>query len=110
MQSVKVEEGIIKSENYLKQLPVPFKIYAHLYSNLKDIEIFEEACTKKCHDHIPCSFVYKIVCVDDRFSKPVVIYRGKNADYEFIKAIFKEHKYCKKILKKHFNNNLVMTE
>ena len=28
MQSVDVEEGIIKSENYSKQLSVPFKIYA----------------------------------------------------------------------------------
>ena len=28
MQFVKVEEGIIKFENYFKQLPVPFKIYA----------------------------------------------------------------------------------
>ena len=27
-QSVKLEEGIIKFENYLKQIPVPFKIYA----------------------------------------------------------------------------------
>ena len=25
-------------------------------------------------------------------------------------AIFHEHKYCKKIKKKHFNKNLVMTE
>ena len=28
VQYVKVEEGIIKFENYFKQLPVPFKIYA----------------------------------------------------------------------------------
>ena len=110
VQSVKVEEGIIKFENYFKQLPVPFKIYADFECNLKDIEISEEACTKKYHDHIPCSFAYKIVCVDDRFSKPVVIYRGENAAYEFIKAIFKKHKHCKKILKRHFNKNLVMIE
>ena len=110
MQSVKVEEGIIKFENYFKQLPVSFKIYADFYCNLKDIEIFEGACTKKYDDHIPCSFSYKIVCVDDRFSKSVVVYREKNAAYEFIKAICKEHKYCKKIIKKHFHKNLVMTE
>ena len=29
VQSVKVEERIIKCENYFKQLPVPFKIYAN---------------------------------------------------------------------------------
>ena len=39
---------------------------------------------------------YKTVCVDDRFSKRNVIYRGENAAYEFIKAILKEYKYYKK--------------
>ena len=51
---------------------------------------------KKHHDHIPCSYAYKVVCIDDRFSKAIVAYRGKNAAYEFIKAILKEYKYCKK--------------
>ena len=27
-QSVKLEKGIINFENYFKQIPVPFKIYA----------------------------------------------------------------------------------
>ena len=79
MQSVKVEEGIIKSEDNFKQLPAPFKIYADFECNLKNIEIYEGTCTKKYHHHIPCNFAYKIVYVDDRFSKPIVIYRGKNA-------------------------------
>ena len=34
----------------------------------------------------------------------------KNAAYEFIKAIFKEYKYCKKVIKKHFDKNLIMRE
>ena len=50
------------------------------------------------------------VCIDDRFSKPIVVYRGENAAYEFIKAILKEYKYCKKIMKKPFNKNLIMKE
>ena len=79
VQSVKVEEGIIKSEDNFKQLPAPFKIYADFECNLKNIEIYEGTCTKKYHHHIPCNLAYKIVCVDDRFSKPIVIYRGKNA-------------------------------
>ena len=79
VQSVKVEEGIIKFEDNFKQLLVPFKIYADFECNLKNIEIYEGTCTKKYHDHIPCSFVYKIICADDRFRKPIVIYRGKNA-------------------------------
>ena len=65
---------------------------------------------KKYQNHIPCSFAYKLVCVDDKFSKPIVVFRGKNAASKFIKAILKEYEYCKKVMKKLFNKNLIMTE
>ena len=65
---------------------------------------------KKNHNHIPCSYAYKIVCLNDRFSKSIVDYRGENAAEEFTRAILKEYKYCKKIIKKHFNKNLIMNE
>ena len=52
----------------------------------------------------------KVVCVDDRFTKRTVVYRGGNATYEFIKSILKEYKYCKKLINKHFNKNLIMSE
>ena len=109
-QSVKLEKGIIKFENYFKQIPVPFKIYADFECNLRGVESYEGSYTKKYQDHIPCSFAYKVVCVDDRFTKPIVVYRGENAVYEFIKAILNEYKYCRKIENKHFNKNLIMTE
>ena len=41
---------------------------------------------------------------------PIVVFRGENTAYEFIKAILKEYKYCKKVMKKHFNKNLIMSE
>ena len=109
VQSVKLK-GIIKFENYFKQSPVPFKIYADFECNLKSVKIYEGSYTKIYHNHIPCSYAYKIVCIDDRFNKPIVIYRGENAAYEFIKAILKEYKYCKKIMKKYFDKNLIMNE
>ena len=62
---------------------------------------------KKYHDYVPFSYAFK---VDNRFSKPVVVYRGENVAYEFIKAILKEYKYCKNIMKKHFNKDLSMSE
>ena len=65
---------------------------------------------KKYQDHIPFRFAYKVVCIDDSFTKPIVVYRGENAAYEFIKAILKEYKYCKKVMNKHFNKNLIMCE
>ena len=65
VQSVKVEEGTIEFENYFKQLPAPFKTYADFECNLRDVEIYEGSYTKKYHDYVPCSFAYKIVCIDD---------------------------------------------
>ena len=58
---------------------------------------------------IRCSFAYKLVCVDDKFSKDVVLYRGKNAVFKFIQCVFKKYDYCRIVMKKHFNKNLVMT-
>ena len=109
-QSVNLEEGIIEFKSYFKKLPVPFKIYADFECNLRDVEIYEGSYTKKYHGHVPCSFAYKVVCIDDRFTKSVVVYKGERAAYEFIKAILEEHKYCRKIMNKHFNKNLIMTE
>ena len=51
---------------------------------------------KKNQNHIPCSFTYKFVCVDDNFSKQIALYRGENAVYKFIEAIHEEYHYCKK--------------
>ena len=89
-QSVRLEKGTIEFKNYFKQIPVPFKIYADFECNLKNVECYEGTYTKKYHEHVPCSYAYKVVCIDDRFSKPIVVFRGENAAYEFIKAILKE--------------------
>ena len=45
-QSVKLEKGIIEFENYFKQIPVPFKIYADFECNLRGVEISEGSYTK----------------------------------------------------------------
>ena len=56
------------------------------------------------------SFAYNLICVDDEFTKLIVVFRGENAAYEFIEAIIKEFEYCEKAIKKHFNKNLIMSE
>ena len=58
---------------------------------LKKLSVIEchsnSSYTEKYQDHIPCSFAYKVVCIDNRFSKKVNLYKGKNGVYKFIKAI-----------------------
>ena len=73
-QSVALEKGRTEFKNYFEQMPVPFKIYV-------DFESYVGSYSKKYQDHIPCSFAYKLVCVDDKFSKPIVVFRGENAAY-----------------------------
>ena len=109
-QSLRLEKGTIGFKNYFKQIPVPFKIYANFECNLKSVESYEGFYSKKYQDHVPCSFPYKLVCVGDKFTKSIVVFRGENAAYEFIKVILKEYEYCKKVTKKHFNKNLIMSE
>ena len=109
-KSVRLEKGTIEFKNYFKQMPVPFKIYADFECNLEGVESYESSYSKQYQDHISCSFAYKLVCVDDEFTKPIVVFKGENAAYEFIKAILKEYQYCKKVMKKKINKNLIMSE
>ena len=46
-QSVQLEEGTIEFQNYFKQIPVPFKIYADFECNLELVESYEGTYTKK---------------------------------------------------------------
>ena len=74
-QSVKLEKGIIEFENYFKQIPVPFKMYADFECNLRSFESYEGPYPqKKYQDYIPCSFTYKVVWIDNSFTKPIVFF------------------------------------
>ena len=97
-QSVKLEKRIIEFENHFKQIPAPFKIHTDFECNLRSAESYEGSHATKYQYHVPCSFAYKVVCVDDRFTRPIVVYRGENAAYEFIKAIRKEYKYGRRVI------------
>ena len=89
-QPVKIEGGFIEFKNYFKQVPVPFKSYADFECILKSVKSNEDFYAEKYQDHIPCSFLYMLVCVDNKFSKPIVVYRGENTADIFIEAIPKE--------------------
>ena len=109
-QSVRLEKGTIEFKEYFWQIPVPFKIYPDSDCNLESVPSYEGSYSKTSQDHIPYSFGYKLVCVDVKISKPIVILRSENAAYEFIEAILKEYPYFKKVMKKHFNKNFIMSE
>ena len=112
-QNVKLGKGFIEFKNFNKQIPAPFKIYADFECILESCDVgIDNECfsyTRKYQDHIPCSFAYKVVCIDNKYSKDIVLHRGKNAVFKFIELILKEYGYCRRVMKKNFNKNLVMT-
>ena len=98
-QSVRLEKGKIEFKNYFKQIPVSFKIYADFECNLKSVKSYEGSYSK----NIKITFL--VVLLINFFVlmmnvKPIVVFRGENAAYEFIEAILKEYEYCKKVMKK----------
>ena len=91
-QDVKLEKGFIEFKNFNRQIPLPFKIYANFECLLKPRDVgVDNDCfsyTSKYQDHVPCSFAYKLVCVDDKFSKDVVLYRGKKCYFKIYSVSF----------------------
>ena len=108
-QAVKYETGIIKFKNYEKQIPIPFKIYSDTECLLKRINISEGNYTKLYQKHIPNSIAAKLVCIDNKFTLPTIIFEGKNRVNKFIKWIFEQQKQINQIINEHFNKKLKMT-
>ena len=53
----------------------------------------EESYTNKYQKHIACRYGYKLVCVDDKLTKPSKVYLSKDAVYNFINSMIAESKY-----------------
>ena len=112
-QKVKLEKRFIEFKNYNRQIPNPFKIYADFKCLLKmlilELMMILLVILPNIKTMFPVVFAYKLVCLNDKFSKDIVFSRGKNAVFKFIQCIFKECDYSREVRGKHFNNNLVMT-
>ena len=115
-------ENILKFNNFHKQLPLPFVIYADFEAVTKKVQGCKQSeemkkdkdtrsYTESYQTHEDCGYGYKVVCCyDDKYSKYTRIYRGENTVYKFMEKMLEEVKYCKTVIKKHFDKPLVMTE
>ena len=109
------DNNILKFNNFHKQQQVPFVIYADFEAITEKIhgcqQNNESSYTEAYQRHTDCGYGYKVVCCyDDKYTKPIQLYRGEKAVYKFMENILEEVKYCKKVMKKHFNKPLRMTE
>ena len=118
IQAVKMptkDNNILKFNNFHKQEPVPFVIYADFEAIIEKISSCQpnndKSYTEAYQKHTDCGYGYKVVCrYNDKFTKPVQIYRGEKAVYKFMDNMLEEVKYCKKIMKTFFNKPLKMTK
>ena len=69
-----------------------------------------EFYTNKYQKHIACSYGVKLVCVDDKFSKPFKSYLGKDTVYNLISSMIEKSKYCSDVMKNHFNKEPMMAK
>ena len=116
-QAIKMPEKgqHVSFKNYHKQIPAPFVIYADFEAITEKVHGClpnnEKSYTEAYQKHIDCGYGYKLVChYNDEFSKPVQVFRGENAVYNFMEKMIEEVDWCKSIIKKYFNKALVMTE
>ena len=115
-------DNILKFNNFHKQLPSPFVIYADFEVITKKVQGCEQSeemkkdkdrrsYTEAYQTHEDCGYGYKVVCCyKKKCSKPIQTYRGENAVYKFMEKMLEEVEYCKGVVKKCFNKPLVMTE
>ena len=108
-QAVNYESGITKLTNYDKQIPILFKIYSDTECFLKRTKIKEGEHTIKYQEHYPNSIGAKLVCNEDRFTLPSIIFKGKGCINKFIRWVLDKQKWTRQITKKYFNKRLIMT-
>ena len=101
----------VKFKNYERKIKSPFiDSESILVPEDNGKQNPEESYTNKYKKHIACSYGYKLVYVDDKFSKPFKTYFAQDVVYNFINSMIKEYKYCSDLMKKHFNRELVITK
>ena len=115
-QAIKMPEkgSKIYFKNHQKMLPVPFVIYADFEAITEKIDSCEpsdgQSYTSTYQSHRACGYGYKLVCrYDNRYSKPVEIYRGDDCIEKFILKMLSEVEDCQRIVRDRFQKPLVMT-
>ena len=111
-ESVKLKSGSISFKIILNNYLFILKSMLIL-KGVKSSDKNNSSYTEKYQDHISCSFPYKVFCIDNKLL--IMIIKNahkmimKNAAYRLIESILKEYDYCKKMIKKHSNKNLIMS-
>ncbi|KAK3105269.1 hypothetical protein FSP39_021352 [Pinctada imbricata] len=94
------QNDVLEFKSFYKQLRVPFVIYADFETLVENLETDAEYRSSSHHEsHFkPCGYAYKVVCSNENYSKPPVVFRGENAVENFLRNIINEETRIKEIL------------
>ena len=98
----KENDSILQFSQYQKQLKCPFIIYADFETYAQKMDTClpnpESSSTTINTQFEPCGFGYQVVCINDKYTKPPVIYRGPNVSRTFLENIIEEENLLKQVL------------
>ena len=81
----------VKFKNFERKIKSSFMIYADFESILipenNGKQNLDESYINKYQTHVAYSYAYRLVYVDDTFSKPFKSYLGQDAVYNFINSM-----------------------
>ena len=105
----------IHFKNYYKMLKNPFVIYCDFESILEPIETAKHdanttSYTTEYQNHLISSYAYRLVCQNDKYTKPIKYYRGENATKDFLNNLLKESDEIENILKNKFNEKMIISK
>ena len=109
-QSVKLEQGTIEFENYFKQIPVPLKIYGDFEYNLEGVVIFEGFYTKNIFITFVVVLLTKLFVLMISLVNWLLLSEVRMRLINLLKQFLKSMNTAKKVMKKHFNKNLIISE
>ena len=81
----------VKFKNFERKIKSPFMIYADFESILVPEDNGKqnpnELYSNKYENNIACSYGYKLVCIEEKFSKPFKSYLGEDPVYNSISSM-----------------------
>ncbi|XP_052765064.1 uncharacterized protein LOC128206548 [Mya arenaria] len=96
------DNDILNFKDYEKTLKAPFIVYADFETVNKKLPTCasnpKHSSTTQNTKLEVCSFGYKVVCEDNRYTKPTVVYTGEDAGSKMIECLLKEEKQIREIL------------
>ncbi|MCG7869684.1 MAG: DNA polymerase, partial [Candidatus Thiodiazotropha taylori] len=99
---IRNKNDLLQFTDYEKTLKVPFVIYADTETLIQKVHTCQpnpdrSASTPSTKLEV-CGFGYKVVCENEQYTKPTVIYRGKDAGKKLIEGLLREEEEIRSIL------------